>query len=61
VSGFNRAVDIAIDFTPGQARELCEHLPAMMLQGTKIVFDRGWQLRIYSPFSGQRPIASCDL
>src|SRR5262249_44452666 len=42
------------------ARKFCDGLPNL-IAGTKLTFDQGWQLKIYSPYSGERTIAVCDL
>ena len=60
VSGWHSAVDIKIDTSGGEARKICNGVSQMMReQGVR--FDRGWKIRIYSPFSGDSTIAQCNL
>jgi hypothetical protein len=62
VSGWNSTVEISINMTVNDAQQLCTALPKNMAQSSfGWFFKPGWQLKIFSPFSGQRPIATCDL
>ena len=60
VSGWNDAISITVAATPDDAQKLC---PAFLetIRVNKLHFDKGWQVKIFSPFSGQRTIAICDL
>jgi len=60
VSGWSSAVDISLDTTAAQARKMCT-MVADFTQKNGLVFDAGWQLRIYSPFSRDRTIAVCPI
>jgi hypothetical protein len=60
VSGWASSVDVSIDTTSTEARKICQGV-AQMVRGQGIAFDRGWQIRIYSPFSGDQQIAYCSL
>jgi Sel1 repeat len=60
VSGWHSSVDISLDMAPADARKFCNILPGFFSRW-RVAFDRGWRVRIYSPFSGERPIATCDL
>lgn len=60
VSGWNSSVDIYIDRTSSVARKICTQL-SVFAHENKIKFDSGWSLRIYSPYSGNNTIATCNL
>mgnify|MGYP001371966141 FL=1 len=60
VSGWNSSVDVKIDMTSGEARKLCVQVAALARQ-KGMTFDPGWQIRIYSPYSGDNTIAFCQL
>lgn len=60
VSGWNQAVDVSIDTNSAEAREICSGVAAMMAKGD-IFFDSGWKIRIYSPYSDENTIATCNL
>jgi hypothetical protein len=60
VSGWNQAVDVSIDTNSAEARKICSGVADMMAQ-KNIRFDRGWKIRIYSPFSNGNTIAQCAL
>lgn len=60
VSGWNSSVDVKIDMTSGEARKLCPQLTGLARQ-KGMTFDSRWQLRIYSPYSGDNTIAFCKL
>jgi len=57
VSGLDAAVDIRVNMVPAEARDLCLKV-GNSLGGE---FGGRWQMRIYSPYSGEHPIASCPL
>jgi hypothetical protein len=58
VSGRN--VDIYVDASGSTANEICRAMANLMFQ-QGVRFDRGWKIRIYSPFSGGNTIAQCPL
>jgi hypothetical protein len=60
VSVGDRAMDIAVDVAPSDAKIFCEAFPPIVKRDG-LSFNGRWQLRLFSPFSGNRPIASCDL
>lgn len=60
VSGWNQAVDVSMDTSSSEARKICSSVADMMAQ-KNIRFDRGWKIRIYSPFSNGNTIATCSL
>jgi len=54
------SVKISLDTSTREARKICAGVAnTISLSGG--TFDRGWRLTIYSPTSGRRAIASCDL
>ncbi len=60
VSGWNSTVDVTIDTSGGEARKICAGVVEMMAEKTRS-FAGKWKLRIFSPYSGDRPIAVCTL
>lgn len=60
VQGYDRAVDVTIDTTGAEARKICVGVAAEMTKYTAN-FSGQWKLRIFSPYSGNRPIATCAL
>jgi hypothetical protein len=60
VSGWASSVDISIDTSAIEAHKICATSTDFATRNG-IAFDRGWQLRIYSPFSGGKTIAICAL
>ena len=54
------SVDVHIDTNSAEARKMCrEMVDLMSQQGFR--FYAGWQIRIYSPYSGDHTIATCAL
>lgn len=54
-------IEVTIHAAPSQAAADCREVVRAMRAQTG-VFGRGeWQIMVYSPFSGDRPIATCDL
>lgn len=60
VSGWGSTVDVTIDTNGGEARKICVGVVEMMAKQTRN-FAGKWKLRIFSPYSGERPIAVCTL
>ena len=60
VSVTSRSVDVWIDTTGTEARKMCAGTVQMLAQHTRS-FQGRWRLRIFSPFSGDHPIATCRL
>lgn len=60
VNGWGPSVDIWVDMTGAQAAEFCRGVVTLAAQ-TGLVFPRDWELRIYSPFSGENTIAYCTI
>ncbi|MGP4921530.1 hypothetical protein [Pseudomonas lundensis] len=60
VSGWNSSVDISLDMNASEARTLCPQI-AGMLKSNNIIFRDGWTLKISSPYSGDKAIATCVL
>ena len=60
VKGWGSTVDTTIDMTGGDARELCPKMAGLMASKGKSLGDP-WKLRIFSPYSGDHPIATCKI
>ena len=60
VSGWSSTIDVTIDTSGGEARKICAGVVKMMAEKTRS-FAGKWKLRIFSPYSGDRPIAVCTL
>jgi hypothetical protein len=60
VSGWNSTVDATIDMNSSEARNLCHKL-VESLRSKAMRWDKGWTLKIYSPYSGSNSIAFCNL
>lgn len=60
VSSLRSSVNVSIDTTSTEAKKICDTIAAAQVNyGRK--WDRGWTLRVYSPFSGDNSIAFCGL
>lgn len=60
VSGWNQAVDVSMDTNSTEARKICSGVSAMMAK-EDILFGPDWKIRIYSPYSNENTIATCNL
>lgn len=60
VKGWGSTVDVTIDTNGSEGRKICAGVADMMAKQTR-TFAGKWKLRIFSPYSGQRPIAVCTL
>lgn len=54
------SVDVTIDTNGSDAKKMCAGIADMIAKQTHS-FAGKWRLRIFSPYSGQRPIATCAL
>lgn len=54
-------INTTIAMAPHLALVTCKDVAASLHQATRAFAARNWEIRIYSPFSGNRPIASCEL
>lgn len=54
------SVDVTIDTNGKEARKMCLGISDMLAKD-KSQFDGKWELRIFSPYSGDKPIAICQL
>lgn len=57
ISGIHKTVDVRLDMSSSDARKFCPTVRGL----TSVKFDSGWSLRIFSPYSGDNPIATCLL
>lgn len=55
-----RSVDVTIDTNGAEARKICAGVAQQMAQKTRSFAGR-WKLRVFSPYSGTKPIAVCTL
>jgi hypothetical protein len=60
VKGWGSTVDVRIDTNGAEARKICTGVVDMMAKQTR-TFAGKWKLQIFSPYSGDRPIAVCTL
>jgi len=56
ISGFSRAINFRVDSTGSEARTICQQIKSM--ESSQALKNR-WSINIYSPFSGEHPIATC--
>lgn len=66
VSGWDSTVDVRIDTNGAEARKICVEAVKMIRKiSTKFTESKRagieWRLRIFSPYSSDRPIAACTL
>lgn len=57
ISYFIKTVEVRLDMSSSDARKFCPSVRNL----TSARFDSGWSLRIFSPYSGDNPIATCSL
>lgn len=60
VSGWNSSVVISVDASAAEARKLCPSIKKM-LQNNDMKFGPGWTMKVTSPYSGDKAIATCPL
>jgi hypothetical protein len=60
VSGYRSRVDVTIDTNGAEARKICAGVAEQMARAGAN-FNGKWQLRILSPYSGEKAIAVCPL
>jgi hypothetical protein len=60
VSGYHSRVDVTIDTNGAEARKICVGVSEQMARAGAN-FQGKWQLRILSPYSGNKAIAVCPL
>jgi hypothetical protein len=60
VRGWGSTVDVRLDSSSAEARKICAGVVNLMVQ-QKLSLAGKWQLRIFSPYSGEHPIAVCTL
>jgi hypothetical protein len=58
VSAWGSTIDVRI--ATSEARKICSGVVDMRAQQTRS-FRGKWKLRIFSPYSGEHAIATCDL
>jgi hypothetical protein len=60
VNAWGSTVDARVDTNSREARKMCVGMSDVLAQ-RKIGFDGRWKLRIFSPYSGDHPLAVCTL
>lgn len=54
-------IDITTNESPRTAWSTCVTMAAELRKAAPDFRAKNWQIRLFSPFSGARPIASCDI
>lgn len=54
-------IETTLATSPASAALTCNEMAAIMRSKTRAFEDKNWKILIFSPFSGNRPIASCRL
>ena len=54
-------IETTLATTPASAAVTCKDVAASMRAKTKVFQEKNWRILIFSPFSGNRPIANCKL
>lgn len=60
VSGWASSIDIHMDATAADARQICAGMRQTAIS-EGMEFGKGWQIRIFSPYSNGNTIAACNL
>ena len=60
VSGWESSVKVSIDTNGPEARKMCDGV-VKTLNAIHATFVPGWKLKIYSPLTGDKTLAVCDL
>jgi hypothetical protein len=58
VDAWESTIDVKMDKSSSKARKICSQADTMTQRGS---FDGKWILRVFSPDSGENPIAICTL
>ena len=58
VNGWGSTVDVRIDTLRSEAKKMCSYIVDMVADYARSI-DEEWILRIFSPYSGDYPIARC--
>jgi hypothetical protein len=59
VHGFGRSIEVRIDTSGEEAQKMCPSSVAMILHYAPSLSGK-WNLQIFSPFSGDHPLATCQ-
>jgi hypothetical protein len=60
VRGAGPSLDVRMNTTSAEARKICDGMAESIAQ-QNLRFGGKWKLRIFSPYSGEHPIAVCTL
>ena len=61
LSVFSQAIDARINVSAADAGTLCTGIAGLVRKQTTAFNGTAWQIRIFSPFSGDHPLASCSI
>lgn len=61
INHFKSTIDATFNASGSEARTICTGVASAMANYTASLRSGGWKLRIFSPYSGERPIATCNL
>lgn len=61
IKGWGSTVDVTIDTVGSEAVQMCSDTTSLIAGKTTLFSGKGWKLRIFSPYSGDRPLATCTL
>ena len=63
VSGWDSAVDFWVDTSSVEARKMCALMTPWIAEQTDAFANAGqtWRMRIFSPYTGDHPLAVCGL
>lgn len=60
VKGWGKSVDMRMDTSSSEARKICSGVADMLGKKGPSLRANKWKLRIFSPYSGDEPIAVCN-
>ena len=58
---FSQAIDARVNVSASDAAVLCKGITVLVRQQTTAFNGTEWQIRVFSPFSGDHPLATCPL
>jgi len=61
INHYKSTIDATYNASGSEAKALCIGVARAMANYTSSLRNGGWKLRIFSPYSGKRPIATCKL
>jgi hypothetical protein len=58
---FSQAIDVRVNVSAADAPILCKGIVELVRKQTTAFSGSEWQIRVFSPFSGDHPLAACSL